>query len=123
MKTNGLQGGKKRKKKHRKKQKEHCFRKNIKSSQKFCDKWKKRGDYGKHMQDVTYFCGLSGVRISLLDTLLCAWQLYFVQRTFCILNVSKKKKCSKGEEIARVPSLTSCLYFLHDRREKPEIAQ
>lgn len=63
------------------------------------DEWKKGGDYGKYMQDVTYFCSLSGVRITLLDTLLCAWQLYFVWRRtslHCKCGI-KIKSCSKGE--------------------------
>lgn len=49
------------------------------------------GDYGKYMQDVTYFCGLSGVRRTLLDTLLCVWQLYlYGGGLHCILNAVSK---------------------------------
>ncbi len=75
----------------RKKTKTQLWRKHIKSSQKLSDKWKKGGDYGKYMQDITYFCGLSGVRISLLETLSCARQLYFVWRTLLHFKYALKK--------------------------------
>lgn len=67
MKTNGWQV----KKNNKQKQEKRSFCKNIKSSQKLPWRWmeKKRGDYGKHMQDVTYFCGFSGVGITLLHIL------------------------------------------------------